>query len=206
MTQLRAFSAFARETRERATADAPKRRWRVGGQASVLATVGVLVVATAACSRPSKHVRILILPEQGAAAAAQRERLALTDIVFKKNASGKTDEHPFFYRDNDLRSHGDGCENPITISISLHEEVVWEAAEKFQILDIAKSKCGTYQMQELAPANPFYGAMPYSSTGAAPFVVHSGEARPESVNQLYKIKIKIISTGEILDPDIFCMS
>src|SRR5207249_11217268 len=105
----------------------------------------------------------------------------------KKGANNKIDAHPFFFRDNDLRSHGDGCENPITISISQHEELIWEAAEDFQILDIAKSTCGPYKLQELAPSNPFYGAMPYGSTGAAPFVVHSGEARPESANQLYKI-------------------
>jgi hypothetical protein len=157
-----------------------------------------------ACST-EKHVRILIVPEQTADAEARQKKVTITDIVFKKNQGNKIDEHPFVFSRDKLESHGDGCEKGslLQISISKKEEVVWEADSAFKILSIQKSACGAHPMQELSPANPFYGSMPYTSTAGAPFNVHSGPARPESVNQMYKIRIEI--NGQILDPDLICM-
>jgi hypothetical protein len=169
----------------------------------------LLVACTSAREKP---VRIVIVPELDAVNAVRRQQqtVKLTDLVFKQNQANRIDEHPFFFRDNNLQTHGDGCESVLAISISRLEEVVWEADSAFRILDIAKSgnkpNCNpAWQDQELAPPNPFYGTMPYISSGpVAPFRVYSGPARPQSVNQHYKIKIQIL--GQILDPDLICMS
>jgi hypothetical protein len=167
----------------------------------------------AACAAPEKHVRIVIVPEQTAEAEARQKRVKVTDLIFKKNAADRIDEHPMFFSRDKLEGHGDGCgENLLRISISRHEEVVWEADTKFEILDITKNTTchpsdvprPTEAATPLVPGNPFFGTMPYGSTISAPFEVHSGRARPESLNQVYKIKIRI--NGQILDPDLICMS
>lgn len=157
-----------------------------------------------ACST-EKHVRIVIVPDQSALSDARRLKVNVTDLVFKKNQANRIEEHPFFFSRDQLQPHGDGCgESLLTLSVSKKEEVVWEADSRFRILDIAKNNsCASHPSPEGSLDNPFYGTMPYTSTPAAPFNVHSGPARHGSEGQVYKIKIDI--GGQILDPDIFCM-
>ena len=164
-----------------------------------------LALLVACAGLPEKHVRIVIVPEQNAESEARQKKVSLTDLVFKQNAANRIDEHPFFFSKDKLEPHGNGCESKLTISISKHEEVVWEADSKFSIIGIEQSApCpGDTKDPERRALNPFFGTMPYTSTVAAPFVVHSGPARVESAGQTYKITIQI--NGQTLDPDIFCM-